>query len=125
MTWVCCRTRRSRARNTRAAAWACSLLGATKRIVGRWAASQIASASVALFFCRLTNGLTYAGGISRTACPSMPISRVARPGLLKRLHVTAGEGGWHGFARARSGPGGLGGGGLGGGGGAGAGRGGG
>src|SRR3954471_16804904 len=59
----------------RAAAWVCSLLGATKRMVGRWAASQIASASVALFFCRLTNGLTYAGGISRTACPSMPISR--------------------------------------------------
>src|SRR4051812_33828474 len=75
MTWVRCRTRRSRARNTRAAAWACSLLGATKRMVGRWAASQIASASVALFFCRLTNGLTYAGGISRTACPSMPTSR--------------------------------------------------
>src|SRR4051794_18655267 len=49
--------------------------GSTKRMVGRWAASQIASASVALFFCRLTNGLTYAGGISRTACPSMPISR--------------------------------------------------
>src|SRR4051812_33737871 len=73
--WVRCRTRRSRARNTRAAAWACSLLGATKRMVGRCAASQIASASVALFFCRLTNGLTYAGGISRTACPSMPISR--------------------------------------------------
>jgi hypothetical protein len=42
---------------------ACSLLGATTlgattRMVGRWAASQIASASVALFFCRLTKGLT-------------------------------------------------------------------
>ena len=28
------------------------------------------SASAASFFCRLTNGLTYAGGISRTVCPS-------------------------------------------------------
>jgi hypothetical protein len=31
---------------------------ATKRIVGRWAASQIASASAASFFCRLTKGFT-------------------------------------------------------------------
>ena len=31
---------------------------ATKRIVGRAAASQIASASAASFFCRLTNGFT-------------------------------------------------------------------
>ena len=38
--------------------WVCSLLGATKRMVGRCAASQIASASVALFFCRLTKGFT-------------------------------------------------------------------
>src|ERR687886_547578 len=51
------------------------LVQPTKRMVGRWAASQIASASVALFFWRFTKGLTYAGGISRTACPSMPISR--------------------------------------------------
>ena len=29
---------------------------------------------------------------------------VARPGLLKRLHVTACEGGWHGLAGAGSGP---------------------
>ena len=29
-----------------------------KRIVGRPAASQIASASAASFFCRFTNGLT-------------------------------------------------------------------
>ena len=39
-----------------AAAWASSLLGATKRMVGRWAASQMASASAASFFWRLTNG---------------------------------------------------------------------
>ena len=31
---------------------------ATKRIVGREAAAQIASASVASFFCRFTNGFT-------------------------------------------------------------------
>jgi hypothetical protein len=35
-----------------------SLLGATKRMVGRCAASQIASASAASFFWRLTNGFT-------------------------------------------------------------------
>jgi hypothetical protein len=37
--------------------------------------SQIASASAAPFFCRLTNGLTLAGGMSRASCPSLPISR--------------------------------------------------
>jgi hypothetical protein len=40
------------------AACVCSLLGATKRMVGRWAASQIASASAASFFWRLTKGFT-------------------------------------------------------------------
>src|SRR5215217_5652556 len=53
MAWVRWRTRKSRVRNTTAAACACSLFTATKRMVGRWAASQIASASVALFFCIL------------------------------------------------------------------------
>jgi hypothetical protein len=70
MIWVrcftSCFTKRSRARNTRAAACVCSLLGTTKRMVGRWASSQIASASAASFFWRLTNGFTYAGGINRT-----------------------------------------------------------
>jgi len=33
-------------------------LTATNRMLGRWAASQIASASAASFFWRLTNGLT-------------------------------------------------------------------
>lgn len=41
-----------------ATAWAALLLGATKRMIGRWAASQITSASAASFFCRLTNDLT-------------------------------------------------------------------
>src|ERR1700678_3992110 len=53
-----------------------SVLTATKRMVGRLAASAIASASAASFFWRLTNGLTYAGGIKRTSCPA---SRIARP----------------------------------------------
>ena len=34
------------------------VLTGTKRMLGRWAASQIASASAASFFCRLMNGLT-------------------------------------------------------------------
>ena len=37
---------------------AAALFTATNRIVGRCAASQIASASAASFFCRFTNGLT-------------------------------------------------------------------
>jgi hypothetical protein len=40
---------------------------ATKRIVGRAAASAIASASAMSFFCRFKNGFTQAGGISFTA----------------------------------------------------------
>jgi len=46
-----------------------------RAIDGRCAASQIASASAASFFCRLTKGLTYAGAINRTSCPSRAISR--------------------------------------------------
>jgi len=42
-------------------------LAPTNRIVGRCAASQIASASAISFFCRFTNGFTYAGGISRVS----------------------------------------------------------
>src|SRR3954449_5128658 len=56
MAWVRWRTRRSRVRNTTAAACWFALLRATKRMVGRWAASQIASASAMSFFWRLTNG---------------------------------------------------------------------
>ena len=58
-----------------AAPWVSSLFTATNRIVGRRAASQIASASTASFFCHLTKGFTQAGGISRTSCSSFPISR--------------------------------------------------
>jgi hypothetical protein len=35
-----------------------SVLTGTKRMLGRWATSQIGSASAASFFCRLMNGLT-------------------------------------------------------------------
>jgi len=50
--------RSSRMRKTIAAPCVSSLFTATKRIVGLCAASQIASASAASFFCRLTKGLT-------------------------------------------------------------------
>ena len=42
----------------RALACCSSLFTGTNRIVGRCAASQIASASAASFFCRFTNGFT-------------------------------------------------------------------
>src|SRR4051812_15253036 len=75
MAWVRWRTKRSRVRNTTAAACWFALLRATKRMVGRWAASQIASASAMSLFCRLTNGFTYAGAMRRTVWPSLAISR--------------------------------------------------
>ena len=52
------RTRRSRVWNSIALACCSSPFTATKRMVGRCAASQIASASAASFFCRFTNGFT-------------------------------------------------------------------
>ena len=55
---VRCRIRSSRMRKAIAAPWVSSLFTATNRIVGRRAASQIASASTASFFCRLTKGFT-------------------------------------------------------------------
>src|SRR3954452_19248332 len=75
MAWVRWRTKRSRVRNTTAAACWFALLRATTRMVGRWAASQIASASAMSFFWRLTHGFTYAGAISFTVWPSLAISR--------------------------------------------------
>ena len=58
ISWVRWRTSRSRARNTTAQACASALSGSTKRMVGRCAASQIASASAASCFCRFTYGFT-------------------------------------------------------------------
>ena len=56
----------------RCAAWmsCCSTdLTGTKRMVGRLAASTIASASLRLFLFVLTNGVTYWGLISLTSVP--------------------------------------------------------
>src|SRR3954447_16509151 len=75
MACVRWRTSKSRVQNTTAAACACSLFTATKRMVGRCAASQIASASAMSFFCCLTNGFTSAGAMRRTVWPSLAISR--------------------------------------------------
>jgi hypothetical protein len=44
-------------------------LEGTKRMVGRWAASAIASASAASFLLDLTKGLTNCGAISCTSWP--------------------------------------------------------
>jgi hypothetical protein len=44
-----------------------ALFTATNRIVGRSAASAIASASARSFFCRFTKGFTQAAGTSRTS----------------------------------------------------------
>jgi hypothetical protein len=46
------------------------------RMVGRDAASAMASASAMSFFWRFTNGFTYAGGIRGRSCPR---SLIARP----------------------------------------------
>ncbi|MGL3210614.1 hypothetical protein [Bradyrhizobium sp. BR 1433] len=40
-----------------------TLIAAAHLMVGRSAASQIASTSAMSFFCRFTNGFTYAGAI--------------------------------------------------------------
>jgi hypothetical protein len=52
------RTSRSRARNTTPLACCASSFTGTKRMFGRCAASQIASALAMSFFCRFTNGFT-------------------------------------------------------------------
>jgi hypothetical protein len=52
-----------------------ALFGATNRMVGLCAASQMASASAMSFFCRFTKGFTYDGGISRISWPSAASSR--------------------------------------------------
>ena len=73
MTGVRWRTRRSRLRTIPAAASLSSLLTATHRIVGRCAACAIASAPARSFVWRFTQGVTQAGGIRRTSCPSRPL----------------------------------------------------
>ena len=58
IVWVRWRTSRSRVRNSMPRDCCSRVFTATKRIVGREAASQIASASAASFFFRFTNGFT-------------------------------------------------------------------
>ena len=53
------RTRRSRVWNNIPLACCSSVFTATKRIVGRCAASQIASASAMSFLCRFTKRVTH------------------------------------------------------------------
>ena len=67
-------------------------LGRDNRIFALVTASQIASASVASFFCRLTYGFTYAGGISRTVWPSVLVPRpVVRRGTGLDAHQARGQ----------------------------------
>src|SRR4051794_21463899 len=82
---ICVRwpTSRSRVRNTTADACLASLLTATNRMVGRWAASQIASASAALFFCRLTKGVLL------PLDERLHVSRRNQPHLVPQLGVLA------------------------------------
>ena len=65
MVCVRWRTRSSRLRNITERPWTSFVFTATNRIVGRCAASTIASASFVSFFCLFTNGFTYTGGIKR------------------------------------------------------------
>ena len=72
---VRCPISSSRRQKTIAAPWVSSLFTGPKRIAGRPAASQIASASAASCCGRFTKGLTSAGGMRRTSWPGFPISR--------------------------------------------------
>jgi hypothetical protein len=58
------------------ACWA-TFFTATKRMLGRDTASQIASASAASFLLAFTYGLTNWGAIKRTVCPN-PCSFLAQ-----------------------------------------------
>ena len=73
--WVRCLTSSSRTVSAIACACASADFTGTKRMLGRDAASLIASASIPSFLPRLTKGLTYCGGISRTRWPSAISSR--------------------------------------------------
>ena len=65
----------SRTDNSIAAACCSADFTGTLSIDGWAAATPIASASLRSFLPRLTNGLTYCGGISRTRCPSAASAR--------------------------------------------------
>src|SRR5947208_15216233 len=74
-SWVRCRTKSSRTDNSMAAACCSTDLIGTLPIEGCAAATAIASASLRSFLPRLTNGLTYCGGISPPRWPSPPSAR--------------------------------------------------
>ena len=57
ISWVRWRTSRSRVRSSIARVCCSSVFTATNRMVGRVAASAMAPASVASYFCRFTNHL--------------------------------------------------------------------
>ena len=80
------RTSKSRVSNTIADACCSAHFTAAKRIVGRWAASRITSASAASFFCRLTNGFHVGRGDQ--AHPVAESADLPRPvmGAATRLH---------------------------------------
>ena len=71
---------------TRAACCASDLMGA-ERTAGRVAASQIAAASAASFFCLATYGFTYDAGIILTSWPRLRISRAPATRRGASLHA--------------------------------------
>jgi len=56
------------------------LLIGTKRMLGRFTASQMASASVASVLCVFTEGFTKCGAIRRTVCPLLSNGDPSRAG---------------------------------------------
>src|ERR1700738_851482 len=71
ITWVCCRSRRPRARCCISRPCCSADFARTNRILGRPTASQIASASAASFLLRLTEAFTSFGGITRISGPGV------------------------------------------------------
>jgi DNA-binding transcriptional LysR family regulator len=72
MAWVRCPTSISRCFRTIVEACSSTLLTETVRMLGRDAASEIASAPLRSFLLRLTKGFTYCGGINFTRRPMAP-----------------------------------------------------
>lgn len=68
-----------------------SLLTATKRIVGRYAALQIASASAASFFCRLTKAYS---NVSRGDQPDLMAEALAQWWALAHASIATRQRGW-------------------------------
>ena len=94
------RTGSSRVRSATPCACRSALFAAMKRIAGRGAASQTASAPAASFFRRFTNGLARTGGTARTSRPGSKTSR-ARPCALAPASIAAAQRGGDSSARTR------------------------